>query len=306
MATSKHIAIVGRIFLLTMTIIATSPIDAATVDVDCDAGNTLGTILASLKPGDVVLLRGTCKENVVIQPEVHGITVDGQRKATIDPPDSTRPAVQVLSREVTIKGLIVVGGQFGIAVNRGATAIVDGNTVRNAKISGLEVSQNSFGRIVNNTIEDSQNGIFVLGSASAHIGVISTGDKVPQPNVIRNNKQDGISVLRGSDARIIGNVITGNLRHGLAVQQASHAEVAGNAFNGNNEHGILVIGNSGINLADSAMGVFERPNTTAEPNGKFGIRCAVGAYIEGPIGSLNGKGGIKDVTDNSCVDRSRP
>ena len=161
--------------------------------------------------------------------------------------------------------------------------------MRNAGISGLEISQNSFGRIVNNTIENSQNGILVLGSASAHIGVIGTGDKVPQPNIIRNNKHDGIIVLRGSDARIIGNVVAGNVRHGLAVQQASHADVAGNTFNGNGEHGIFVVGNSGVNLADSAMRVFEQPNITAAPNGKFGIRCAVGAYVEGPVGSLRGK-----------------
>jgi len=253
-----------------------------------------------------VLLRGTCKENIVIQPEVQRITIDGQRQTTIDPADSKQPAVQVLSREVTIKGLTTTGGTFGIAINRGATAVLDYNTVRNATISGMEVSQNSFGRLVNNTIEDSQNGIFVLGSASAHIGVIGTGDKVAQPNVVRNNRNDGIVVLRGSDARIIGNLISGNRRHGLAVQQASHADVAGNTFNGNGEHGIVVVGNSGVNLADSAMRVFEQPNTTAEPNGKFGVRCAVGAYVEGPIGSLSGKSGVKDVTDKSCVDLSTP
>ena len=51
--------------------------------------------------------------------------------------------------------------------------------------TGLEVSQNSFARIINNTIEhNGQNGIFVLGSSSAHIGVLGTGDKAAQPNVI--------------------------------------------------------------------------------------------------------------------------
>jgi len=302
----KHVVVVGSVLFLVFAFAGTSQAGAETIKVDCDVGNALGTALPNLKPGDVVLLRGTCKENIVIQPEVQRITIDGQRQTTIDPPDSKQPAVQILSREVTIKGLTTTGGTFGIAINRGATAVLDYNTVRNATISGMEVSQNSFGRLVNNTIEDSQNGIFVLGSASAHIGVIGTGDKVAQPNVVRNNRNDGIVVLRGSDARIIGNVISGNRHHGLAVQQASHADVAGNTFNGNGEHGIVVVGNSGVNLADSAMRVFEKPNSTAEPNGKFGVRCAVGAYVEGPIGSLNGKSGVKDVTDKSCVDLSTP
>ena len=167
------------------------------------------------------------------------------------------------------------------------------------------MSQNSFARIINNTIEHSgQNGIFVLGSSSAHIGVLSTGDKAPQPNVIQNNGGDGIQVLRASTARIIGNTLSGNQRNGLIVQQASHADVAGNVFNRNGLHGIRVVGNSGVNLADSAMRLFEQPNTTVVPNALFGIQCEIGAYVEGPLGSLVGSSGVKDVSDTSCIDRS--
>jgi hypothetical protein len=63
---------------------------------------------------------------------------------------------------------------------------------------------------------------------------------------------------------------------------------------------------SGVNLADSAMRVFEHPNTTAAPNGGFGIRCEIGAYIEGSLGSLGGRSGTKDVSDPSCIDRAIP
>jgi len=54
------------------------------------------------------------------------------------------------------------------------------------------------------------------------------------------------------------------------------------------------------------MRLFEQPNTTTAPNGLFGIRCAVGAYVEGPLGSLSGRSGIKDMSDTSCIDRSSP
>ena len=288
----------GLLLFFVLGLTAVPHIGAATVTVDCTAGGAVGPILNGLKTGDVLLVQGTCQENILIQAQLQHITLDGQRKATIKAPDPGQPAIQVLGREITIKGFTVIGGSFGIAINRGATAVIDGNTIENATNTGLEVSQNSFARIVNNTIERSgQNGIFVLGSSSAHIGVMSTGDTIPQPNVIQNNSGDGIQVLRASTARIISNTISGNQRNGLTVQQASHADVAGNTFNRNLLHGIRVVGNSGVNLADSAMRLFEHPNATTAPNGMFGIRCEIGAYVEGPLGSLMGSAGVKDVSD---------
>jgi parallel beta-helix repeat protein len=278
---------------------------AATLNVDCDGGAAIGSILGGVKPGDVILVQGTCRENLLIPSEVLRITLDGQGKTTIDAPDARRPAVQVLGREVTIKGFTVTGGTFGIAINRGATGTIDRNTVRNAAISGLEVSHNGFARIVNNTVErNQQHGILILGSASVHIGIIGTDDQIPGPNIVKDNGGDGIQVLRASTARIIGNTISGNGRNGLTVQQASHADVAGNIFEGNARHGIRVVGNSGVNLADSAMLLFTRPNTTTKPNGAFGIQCEAGAYIDGAVGDLRGKIGLKDVSDKSCIDRS--
>ena len=302
----NRVVVLTGIVLLGLALTAAAQAGGATVTVDCSKG-AVGPILSSLKPGDVVLVHGTCGENLLIQPELQRITLDGQGKATVNAADARQPAIQVLGHEVTIKGFTVTGGFFGIAINRGATAVIDDNTIRDAVHSGIEVSQNSFARIINNTIEHNQmNGILVLGSSSVHIGVLRTDDKVPSPNVIQNNLGDGISVLRASTARIIGNTLSGNRRSGLAVQQLSHADVAGNVFNGNGQYGIRVAGNSGVNLADSAMRLFEQRNTTTAPNGLFGIRCEVGAYVDGPIGSLRGRRGVKDVSDKSCIDRSAP
>ena len=295
------------IVLLFLGLTAAPKIGATTLNVDCNKGGAVGPILSRLKPGDVVLVHGTCQENILIQAELQRITLDGQRKATIKAADARRPTIQVQGREVTIKGFTVTGGSFGIAINRGGTAVVDTNTIHRAAIAGLEVSHNSFARILNNTIQDNtRHGILVLGSSSVHIGVWYTDDRVPQPNIIQNNGGDGIQVLRSSTARIIGNTLSRNGRNGLTVQQVSHADVAANVFNGNGQQGILVTGNSGVNLADSGMRLFEQPNTTTAANGLFGIRCEVGAYVEGPLGSLSGKSGIKDMSDTSCIDRASP
>ena len=289
--------------ILIFLAIGPGQIGAATVTFDCNKGGAVGPLLSRLKPGDVVLVSGTCQENIVIQPELFRITLDGQRKATIKAADAMRPAIQILGREVTIKGFTVTGGSFGIAINRGATAAIDTNTIERASIAGVEVSHNSFARLINNIVQNNEgNGILVLGSSSVHVGVWYTDDKIPRPNNIQNNRVDGIQVLRSSTARIIGNRLNRNRRNGLTVQQVSHADVAGNVFDENGQHGILVTGNSGVNLADSAMRLFERPNTTTAANELFGIRCEVGAYAEGTLGSLNGKRGIKDMSDTSCND----
>ena len=49
-----------------------------------------------------------------------------------------------------------------------------------------------------------------------------------------------------------------------------------------------------------AADVDVRPELT----GAFGIRCKVGAYVDGPIGGLMGKSCVMDVSDKSCIDRS--
>ena len=304
---SNRVGIVTCNVFLAFGLTAAPDMHASTVSVDCNSGDAVGPIISNLKSGDIVLIQGSCRENVLIQAELQNITIDGQGKATITGIDARQPAIQVLGREVTIKGLTVTGGFFGIAINRGATAVIDNNRIRNAAHSGIEVSQNSFARIISNTVEHNQlHGIFVLGSSSVHIGVLSTGDKVPRPNIIQNNGEDGICVLRASTARIIGNSLNGNRHNGLTVQQVSHADVAGNEFSGNGQHGIQITGNSGVNLADSAMRLFEQPNTTSTPNRLFGIKCEVGAYVEGHLGDLRGRRGVKDMSDRSCIDRSVP
>lgn len=301
----QQVRILRCAVLLFLYLTAAPHVGAETVNVDCNGGAAIGPALVRVNAGDLVLVQGTCHENLLIPSEVLRITLDGQGMATIEAPDARRPAIQVLGREVTIKGFTVTGGTFGIAINRGATGTIDRNTVRNASVSGLEVSHNSFARIVDNTVERNlQHGILILGSASAHIGIIGTDDQTPRPNTVKDNGGDGIQVLRASTARIIGNTLSRNGRSGLTVQQASHADVAGNSFDGNGQHGIRVVGNSGVNLGDSAMLLFTRPNTTANANGGFGIQCEIGAYIDGPLGSLKGKAGVKDASDTSCIDRS--
>ena len=92
--------------------------EAHSVNVDCAAGGVINTALNNVKLGDVIRVQGTCLENVVIQSELQRVTIDGQGMATVKPPDARRPAIQVLGREITIRGFTTNGGFSGIAINR--------------------------------------------------------------------------------------------------------------------------------------------------------------------------------------------
>jgi hypothetical protein len=45
------------------------------------------------------------------------------------------------------------------------------------------------------------------------------------------------------------------------------------------------------------------PNKTTQNNGGAGIKCTIGGYADGPLGSLAGAKGAKEI-DKTCVDRA--
>jgi hypothetical protein len=74
------------------------------------------------------------------------------------------------------------------------------------------------------------------------------------------------------------------------------SDLAGNVFDGNAQHGIRVAGNSGRIWPTRQCSCLRAQIRRAKANGMFGIRCELGGYIDGSLGTLTGKGGVKDVT----------
>lgn len=309
-STTKKLFILGAFFWLLPSIG-----EAATRTVDCSVpGKTLQGAINKLKPGNTlqVINGSTCSENVVIREDKERITVDGLGTATVNGPDTTSSVINVRGRAVTIKGFTITGGETGILVNRGGTTTIDGNTIQNVGGTGISVTQHSFARIINNTIQNNSNGngISVSETSSARIGFLSSDDTTAQPNTIQNNR-DGIRVTRSSNARIVGNTIKNNTDDGVDVERVSHADISKNTIDNNGGDGIELSENSGVNLGtDSGTGIFNAPNdtTVGQENGGFGIRCFTNSYANGRLGTLNGdsgaKGGNADGTafSSSCVD----
>ena len=279
--------------------------EAETITLGCSPTATIGESLKTLKPGDTLLVSGACSENLVIPESVQNITLDGQGKATINGPDAKRNTVVVGGRAITIKRFAITGGRSGMAVVRGGSAIIDANTIHCTGNYGLALHEQSSARIVNNTIQNNPRfGILVEEGSFARIGFLLASDPAPSSNVIQNNRGGGIQVRFSSMARIVGNTIGSNSGNGLEVTDGSQAAIDDNAINGNGRDGIVVSGNSGVTIA-SGPGIFNKPNSTSTNNSGFGIRCEVGGYVAGRIGTLNGNTGVKDFSAG-CIDRLKP
>jgi parallel beta-helix repeat protein len=284
---------------------------ATQVDVDCDGPRAsqgashpgaLQRAINGSHPGDTILVRGTCSENVMIPIGKDLITLDGGGMAAITGLDPAQPTVLVRGKDITIRAFTITGGMDGIAVIQGSGKI-DGNTIRNTGRYGVYLSRLSFAVIVNNTIQDNiQAGIAVGAFAMAFIGFETGLETVASPNLITGNGAQGIVVGGGNaHAYIVGNDISHNRANGVNVREASDAHISDNIVNGNGQNGILVAQGSGVFLGtDTGDTIFTRPNKTTTNNLGFGIRCRVGGFTDGRLGSLNGDSGPEDYLEG-CV-----
>jgi len=272
--------------------------------VDCDRHHpgVLQRAIDRARPGDTILVAGTCRENVTIPEGKDRITLDGGGKAIIYGPDATQDTLSVRGRGITIKGFTITGGQDGIGVGQGGTALIDGNTIESTGGRGIDVFRVSFAVLVNNTVQNNPEiGVAVTTNSFAFIGVRTSEDTVASPNTIQNNGFAGINVSFSSSTRIVGNTSRNNGISGIRVDRASHADISDNTIDGNGRHGIHVSSGSGVNLgADTGDGIFQRPNRTKNNNTDFGIRCEIGGNANGRLGSLNGDRGAENYSEG-CV-----
>jgi parallel beta-helix repeat protein len=276
----------------------------AYVDCDKEPPGALQRAIDRATEGQTIRVAGTCNENVTIAPGKDGLTVDGGGGATIAGPDAALNTIQVRGpRAVTLTGLAVRGGRAGIDVSRGATAVIDGNTIDGMSRNGITLGSFATANIFNNTIQNNAfAGILVTGNAFGFIGFATADDTIASPNLIRHNGSHGISVTLSSSARTAGNTISDNVRHGINIERGSQATVSDNAIDANGQHGVFVTENSVVNLGiDAGAGLFDAPNRTTLNNGQRGIACRVGGAANGRRGTLNGNAGAKDF-GTSCVD----
>lgn len=269
--------------------------------VDCDAGNSIGGTLPLLKPGDTVLVSGTCVENVELSGQTgqfDGITLDGQGITTIRGPDASRDNLRLTGvRGVTVTGFRITGGRDAIHVRWGTMVFILGNTIEETGRDGIQLTRGSWAHVSSNVIQNNPRNGMQVQESTVRVGASLDEPPQPAPNLIQGNGSHGIAVSRASVVRINGNTIRSNRGNGIFVDTLSHVDTAANTIEDNSQNGIQVTQNSGVNLGrDTGSGLENSPNSTGRPNGQYGIDCSLGAYADGRLGSLTGARGQKNFT----------
>ena len=209
--------------------------------VNCAAGQSIQSKLDRARPGDTVLVNGTCTENVVMR--TNNVSLVAGTAGAIVAANANDNVVTVRALDVVVTGLAITGGTSGIALLRGGTAAVSGTTVTGYSNSGLTASQNSYGRFESNVVTGNNvgTGIVVVLSSSADI-----------LNNTVSSSQTGIFMSRNGSADIVGNTISNNVGSGVLVLRGAVAEFSADVISGNAPNTIEGNGGNGILCASNA------------------------------------------------------
>src|SRR4051812_9680479 len=72
--------------------------------VDCDNGGVISRALEKLRPGETLLISGTCAENVELGDDLRHVTLDGRGSGAISAPLATVDALRIYGDQVTVRG----------------------------------------------------------------------------------------------------------------------------------------------------------------------------------------------------------
>lgn len=178
-------------------------------------GSGLKKAVAHAKPGDTILVSGTCQERVTIK--VGPLTIDGGGSATIDgtgvPPDTPE-----------FNGVLTVDGAHGVRIRR--------ITIQNGAGQGILGLHGASIVIQNTAVEGFNPGPAIsLSNSSAEL-----------INVTLQNNGLGIDAYSNSTVIFRDNInITGNSAGGMVLNANTTAEIRGATVHVDNNGGVGII-----------------------------------------------------------------
>lgn len=274
MRTTRLAAALAAAVLVPGVSISAAEHAARTFTINCSRGQT---IAKALEQGDarkplVLIIRGMCKENVVIARDRVTLQGDPPRVATVQAVNPKAHAIEVRATWVTIDGLSVTGGLSGIMATGVSALSVTNSVVQNAAQSGVNLGA-SFGWLEGNTIQNNGSDGVTLQAAQAYVGNSEITTNVGSGILLNNsstlivtgtsisaNGASGVYVQR-SDANIMQTTITGNgtnltlienLRRGVSGLQST-IEIRNSNINSNTGRGIAVEIGSSLNVGGTAV-----------------------------------------------------
>jgi hypothetical protein len=250
-----------------------------TLTVECDKGHSINKALGKAVPGDTIIIRGTCHEQVTITTD--RLTLDGEGDTIIDGQASV---CDLGPFEETNTGQLEIDGAQGVVVTgiKIQGSPVDGIYVRNS--AAVEIRDTHVRNSCDDGIQSDQSAVTLENSS------------------FNENQESGINLFENSSliVRVGSSQFNDNGRQGLQIW-GSVASVDGGALleaRGNGLFGITA-------LAQGQVIAFTGSRITVTKNGKNGfilINAGLTATYANIIVTDNGSNAEEDNSGITLVD----
>jgi hypothetical protein len=228
----------------------------AKVKVNCNQpGQSIGAVLTTSNDPDLlIIVKGTCVENVVIERDDVTIRTNGIAPATIKAADPTLPAIRldgahrVVIDGVVPNGLSVNGGTFGISASRGSTLEVRNCAVTAASNTGIISAYGSDVSVDGCSVTGNGNGVTAANTASVTVssstvsnnagsGIVATrssyvrvgqdhgGTPTLRPVTVSTNAGTNIAITEGSSGNVVGGTVEAAGGTNIFVGRASSGQI---------------------------------------------------------------------------------
>jgi len=215
----------------------------AVVHVDCTKGQH---VRPKLKADKVIVVKGTCTENLVIDVDDVTITTDGTTPAVLAALDPSQPTIlldgahRVVIDGVIPNGITVSGGNFGIAATRGSTIDVANCHVTGASNSGIISSTNSTVAVDACSVMGNGNGIVAANTASAFVTNTTVGSNTASGIIATRSSYVRVGQDRGGTTVVKSVTVSGNAGTGIVIAEGSSGNVVGGTVEASGVNNIFV------------------------------------------------------------------
>ena len=247
---------------------------------------TIAEAIGAAPAGAVIQLgAGTYPGPLVITKPISLVGAPNRASQVVGPDGTTAIAVSDV-RGVRLEGLVIVGGDYGITVDRSDAVQLIGNRVTGSRMAGIRLSR-AAALIRGNEIR-AGTGPYGMGIELAN--TMSRPASVIVGNVVAGATQEGI-ILHNSHAMIESNTVTGSGLRGVSISEMSMATVAKNTIMDNADAGIWVVDSSMADIAGNHIGAM-RPGPEGRLNG-------IGVFYYGEV--MLGRGNRIDVDADRAI-----
>ncbi|MDE2856764.1 MAG: right-handed parallel beta-helix repeat-containing protein [Chloroflexota bacterium] len=171
-------------------------------------------------------------------------------QVTLVAPSDDRSVVAIRDTDaVSIEGLTIVGGEYGIFVTNSRAITIQGNTVLGSRLAGIKVRLGA-ADILNNSVINAQ---APYGFGIHVTNTMQWPESRVTGNIVFGNAHGGIYTNMTSMIHINDNIVRQNGEYGIAVTEMSHADVLGNTVAGTTGIGINVLDMSMALVCDNLV-----------------------------------------------------